>query len=60
MRITFDTDRDTYAQAAHRLRSAYRAAGRLPSGGDQPKPSYAGKFVLEPLPPICREPGTEA
>jgi hypothetical protein len=59
MRITFDTDRDSYTQAAHQLRSAYKAAGGLPPDADQPQPSYAGKFVLEPLPPMCREPGPE-
>lgn len=58
MRITIDTDHESYAQAARRLRSAYDAAGRAATEDAPPRPPYAGKFVLDPLPPICREPGT--
>ncbi|MFB6984614.1 hypothetical protein ACNPQN_32725 [Streptomyces sp. NPDC056297] len=60
MRITFDTRRDSYSEASRRLRAAYAKDG-TPHDTEHPRPRYAGKLVLEPLPRIGHEPepGTE-
>jgi hypothetical protein len=49
MKVIIDTDTVTYEDAQTALRSAY---GRdvHPSSAPPPRPPYAGKLVLEPLP----------
>ena len=54
MKITFDTQTTSYADAARRLHQAYEGTG-APQTHAARQPTYLGKLVLEPLPVMNNE-----